>query len=197
MFQPEVKLEFVRRYCSPANGWTVFVDIDASEEGRTGGERTTEEARRMQKQMRSDAKRVRRKFEKLPGVTVGGKREAWFETHAFPRVEGDRDIVAFHHDQRFCLIAEVEGSSSGQPEQKFYKAIGQLVVAASAGELKGWKQTLVLVVHGEEIAMHLSRAIAPDKLGISALALAKTRTGDRWLFGNPRLPKLLSGELRV
>jgi hypothetical protein len=32
MFQPEVKLEFIRRYCQPTNGWEIFVDIDASED---------------------------------------------------------------------------------------------------------------------------------------------------------------------
>jgi hypothetical protein len=196
MFQPEAKLEFVRRYCSPVNGWTVFVDIDASEEGQTGGKRKTDEARRVQSQMQEDGERVRREFKRL-GVTVGGKRAAWFERHAFPRVEGDRDIVAFHQAKRACVIAEVEGESSGQPEQKLYKAIGQLVMATSAGELKGWKQTLVLVVHGEEIAEHLGRAKALEKLGISGLALGNTRTGDDWLFGDALLPKVLSGELRI
>lgn len=33
MFQPRVKLEFVRRYCAPEAGWSVCVDIDPSEEG--------------------------------------------------------------------------------------------------------------------------------------------------------------------
>jgi len=36
MFQPRVKLEFVRRHCVPEAGWKVYVDIDPSEEGRTG-----------------------------------------------------------------------------------------------------------------------------------------------------------------
>jgi len=196
MFQPEVKLEFVRRYCPPKAGWKVFVDIDASEEGRTGGERTTGEARRVQRKMQTDSNRVRREFKKL-GVTVGGKRAAWFDLHTLPRVEGDRDIVAFHQEKKVCLIAETEGSSIGQPEQKLYKAIGQLVVAASAGELAGWSRALVLVVHGEEIAEHLGRAKVLEKLGISALALGKTRTGDEWLFGAALLTKVLSGKLRI
>lgn len=36
MIQPVAKLRFVERYCHPAEGWSVFVDVDASEEGRTG-----------------------------------------------------------------------------------------------------------------------------------------------------------------
>ena len=39
MFQPRVKLEFVRRYCAPEAGWRVCVDIDPSEEGWTGSKR--------------------------------------------------------------------------------------------------------------------------------------------------------------
>ena len=39
MFQPRVKLEFARRYCAPKAGWSVCVDIDPSEEGRTGTKR--------------------------------------------------------------------------------------------------------------------------------------------------------------
>jgi len=196
MFQPEVKLEFVRWYCSPRNGWDVFVDIDASEEGRTGGERKTKEAKRCQREMQSASATVRSGLESL-GVKVGGNRKKWSQDRGLPLVEGDRDIVAFHKKRRLCLIGEVEGTSSGQPEQKLYKAIGQLVMATSAGELKGWKQTLVLVVHGEEIAMHLGRAKALEKLSISGLALGKTRTGDDWLFGDALLPKVLSGELRI
>jgi hypothetical protein len=41
MFQLAVKLAFVKRYCNPQKGWEVFVDIDPSEEGRTGGGRKT------------------------------------------------------------------------------------------------------------------------------------------------------------
>ena len=186
MFQPEVKLEFVRRYCPPKDGWMVSVDIDASEEGRTGGERTTEEARRVQRQMRADGERVRREFKRLE-VTVG-KRAEWFERRALPPIIGDRDVVAFHAADKICLIAEVEGSSSGQPEQKLYKAIGQLVMAASSAELPGWRRALVLVVHGEKIAVLLSRAEAIKQLGISALVLAKTPTDDRWSFRDERLP---------
>jgi len=196
MFQPEVKLEFVRRYCSPTDGWTVFVDIDASEEGRTGSKRTTVKALRVQRKMQADSERVRHDFQTL-GVKVGGKRTAWFDLHTLPHIEGDRDIVAFHKGKKICLIAEAEGASSGQPEQKLYKAIGQLVMAASAGELTGWTRILVLVVHGEKIAKHLSRASALEKLAIVTVSLGESRTDDNWMLASALLSKLLSGGLRA
>jgi hypothetical protein len=59
MFQPRVKLEFVRRYCAPTNGWCVCVDIDPSEEGRTGSKRETVASRKRQIDMQADAPRVR------------------------------------------------------------------------------------------------------------------------------------------
>jgi hypothetical protein len=182
MFQPEVKFEFVRRYCSPANGWIVFVDIDASEEGRTGGERNNDAARIRQKQMQTAAARVRREFHEL-GMTIGGNRQKWLVSNGFPTVEGDRDVLAFHDAMKLCIIAEVEGVSSGQPEQKLYKAIGQIVMAASCCRLKGWEQRLVLVVHGEQITQHLGRVAVLEKLGISAVSIAIDQLQDKWLFG--------------
>ncbi len=182
MFQPEVKLEFVRRYCSPIDGWKVFVDIDASEAGRTGGKRTSDGSRVRQIQMQKDADRVRREFEEL-GVTVGGNRIKWYTSHGFPAIDGDRDIVAFHSGKKHCVIAEVEGTSAGQPEQKLYKAIGQIVMAANSYVLDGWEQDLVIVVYGEEIVSHLERAKALEKLNISAVSIASDKIADRWLFG--------------
>jgi hypothetical protein len=163
MFQPEVKLAFVRRYCPPAAGWKVLVDIDASEEGRTGREPATDEARQRKRLMKRDADRVRRALERL-SVKVGGSRKRWFKRYGLPSIEGDRDIIAFHQARRVCVIAEVEGTSASQPEQKLYKAIGQIVMAASSDKLKGWRRTLVLVVHGERIAEHLDRAKVLAKL---------------------------------
>ena len=190
MFQPEVKLEFVRRYCPPADGWEIFVDIDASEEGRTGKERESLEAIRRQSQMKKDAKRVRRELALL-GVTVGGSRAKWFRERGIPAIEGDRDVVAVNSAKCACVIVEVEGASSGQPEQKLYKAIGQIVMAANNRPLDGWNQALVLVVYGDKIAAHLKHANALVKIGISALALANDRKADRWLFQDVGLPKLL------
>jgi hypothetical protein len=181
MFQPRVKLEFVRRYCSPGDGWTVFVDIDASEEGRTGGDRTNLQAQERQRAMQQDAAEVREAFANL-GVTVGGNRAAWFNANALPYIDGDRDIVAFHRQNKLCLIAEVEGISSGQPEQKLYKAIGQIVMAASMPPLNGWQIALVLAVHGEQIADHLVRATALKGLGISAISIVEKKEKDKWLF---------------
>ena len=191
MFQPEVKLEFVRRYCHPAHGWQVFVDIDASEEGHTGGKRTTEEARKRQQQMQKDSKTTRRELQKL-GVQVGGNRRVWYREHDLKCINGDRDIVASNTKKRLYLIAEVEGESSGQPEQKLYKAIGQIVKAASDDVSDGLKRKLVLVVHGKKISEHLARVRALEKLGISAIALADNKNEDEWLFGEPLIPTVLT-----
>jgi|SRR5690242_4515901 len=184
MFQPRAKLEFVRRYCSPRDGWLVFVDIDPSEEGRTGGVRRSREARAGQRQMREDAQAVRGALRDL-GVAVDGGRGAWHREQDLPRIDGDRDIVAFNRRQRVCVIAEVEGASSGQPEQKLYKAIGQVVRAAADPAPKGWRRRLVLVVAGEDMARHLGHVKALHRLGVSGLVLCKTRRPDRWLFGPP------------
>jgi hypothetical protein len=80
------------------------------------------------------------------------------------------------------VIAEVEGASSGQPEQKLYKAIGQIVRTASTLPA-GWHCHLVIVVYGEKIADHLRRAKALEKLDIAALSLADRKGADGWLFG--------------
>ena len=182
MFQPRVKLEFIRRYCSPAEGWTVFVDIDPSEEGRTGGERTTQEAKNRQQQMQKDAKGAREELENLR-VTVGGDRAAWYEKNQLPHIDGDRDIVAFHAKQSCYLIAEVEGESSGQPEQKVYKAIGQLVIAASADIQSGWKRHLVLVVCGKQLSQCAERAKALEELNIAVVAITENKNDDSWPLG--------------
>jgi hypothetical protein len=182
MFQPRVKLGFVRRYCPPKAGWSVCVDIDPSEEGRTGGIRRSEEARLRQAEMQADAPGVRAELETL-GANVG-KRMQWCQTQRLPYVEGDPDIVAYDRSNMRCLIAEVEGASSGQPEQKLYKAIGQIVRSAS-NLPPGWECQLILVVYGNQIAAHLQRVNALQKLSISALALSDRASDDRWLFGAP------------
>ncbi|MEO7699621.1 MAG: hypothetical protein ABIZ04_10385 [Opitutus sp.] len=182
MFQPAAKLEFVRRYCSPRDGWRVFVDIDPSEEGNTGGERKTPETLDRQQRMREDAKRVRKELLELD-VTVAGGRKAWFAGTALPPVVGDRDVIAFHSGRRLCVIAEVEGDSSGQPEQKLYKAIGQLVVAAGERAPENWQRYFALVVFGDRIARHLEKARALAKLHACGLQLAPDPEKDRWFFG--------------
>lgn len=187
MFQPQVKLEFVRQYCHPACGWEVLVDIDASEEGRTGGQRTTDEARARQRQMLTDGETASRELRRL-GVSVGGNRADWYREHGLSQTNGDRDIVAFNTKRRLYLIVEVEGESSGQPEQKLYKAIGQIVMAASNDILDGWNRKLVLVVHGDGICKQMARVSALEKLGISALALYDNNNHGRWLFGEPLTP---------
>lgn len=190
MFQPRVKLEFVHRYCSPQKGWKVFVDIDPAEEGRAGGGHKRPEALEYQKQMMDDAVKVRAEFQQL-GATVGGSRASWYHMHHLPKLEGDRDIVAFHPEKKLCIIAEAEGVSSSQPEQKVYKAIGQIVMAVSKCSLNNWKQMFVLVVHGENITKHLKQAYALEKLGVAAISINQDITCDRWLFGELLLKEVL------
>lgn len=190
MFQPRAKLEFVRRYCPPRDGWSVFVDIDPSEEGRTGGKCSTPEGRQRRLHMQEDAGDARRELQRL-GATVGGSRVDWHRKHDLPRINGDRDIIAFNAKRRFYLVAEVEGESSGQPEQKLYKAIGQIVMAAGEHVFEGWERSLVLVVYGEVMRDHLARAHHLGKMGVSAIALGDTMKHDTLSFGPP-LPGMIN-----
>lgn len=198
MFQPEVKYEFVKRYCSPRSGWTVFTDIDASEVGRTGGERKSDAARMVQARMQEEGRLTRQNLNNL-GVTVGGSRAEWFNRNELPIIQGDRDIVAFHREKRICVIAEVEGTSTGQAEQKLYKAIGQIVLASGFRSPDGWACEFVLVVHGDKIKRHLRSAHALTKLGITGISIEQIEERDEFLFvaDNATLPKLISGELQV
>lgn len=159
------------------------MDIDPSEEGRTGGERKSEEAQQRQTAMRRDSEVVHAAFQDL-GVALGTSRAKWCEMHGLPRLDGDRDIVAFSQCAKRYLIAEVEGISSGQPEQKLYKAIGQIVLAASCNPLDGWSRDLCIVVHGEEIARHLRRATALQNLRVSAFHVGDSPATDECLFGS-------------
>ncbi len=96
------------------------------------------------------------------------------------------DVVAYYPQEKRCVIAEVEGASTGQPEQKLYKAIGQMVRTVSDVP-PGWNTRLLIVVHGDRIARHLQRAHALVKLDVAGLALADDARDDRWLFGKPLL----------
>ena len=186
MFQPAVKLEFVRRYCHPENGWQVHVDIDPSEEGRTGGATRTPEAAARRARMVTDAVRVRDAFEEM-GVSVGAGRQKWMLARGLPVVEGDRDILAFHQDRHVLIVAEVEGESSGQPEQKLYKAIGQAIMAESVPEPRGWTRRVVVVVCGGKMVRHLQRASALGRVGITGVAVNEPGIGDTWFFGKQPL----------
>lgn len=184
MFQPQVKLEFVRRYCLPANGWQVHVDLDASEFGRTGGRRKNEESAAQRLRMQLEGERARDELIGL-GAVVGGARRGWFERHGCPLIPGDRDLIAISPVPRRIVVAELEGESSAQPEQKLYRALGQLVVAASLPVPDGWERTLILVVYGKSIGEHLERAGAIAGLGVLGVVLADNPTADRWLWGRP------------
>jgi len=191
MFQPEAKYEFIRRYCSPGHGWQVFVDIDASELGETGGKRKKPESIERQRLMQEQGRQAMQQLTSL-GATVRGSRSAWFGAlkRAHPScgglsVPGDRDIIALHPADNRLLVAEVEGTSSGQPETKLYKALGQIVMAISETESADFDTSFVVVVHGEKIGAHLRRASALSQLGISGLQIEQHPSRDRWVIGTP------------
>jgi hypothetical protein len=180
MFQPRVKLEFVRRYL-PQKGWHVCVDIDPSEEGRTASGKVLN-LRNGKKQCWQTRPEWWPRSKRWTSVSVIASR--WCQARELPYLEGDPDVVAYDPLQKRCVIAEVEGASAGQPEQKLYKAIGQMVRTVS-NLPPSWTSHLVIVVYGDQIADHLQRARALAKLGVSGLALGDNAREDRWLFGEP------------
>lgn len=185
MIQPIAKLRFVERYCRPADGWSVFVDIDPSEEGRTGSLRQSEEAKARLDLMRVDAPRAVQALIGL-GACVGKRRAQWDACFgsALSLPPGDRDIIAVHREKKHLWIVEVEGDSSGQPEGKIYRAVGQLVCAASELVVPGLERWLSLVVAGDSAGRYLARAQAIAAIGISGLVIQEQPLQDRWLFGD-------------
>lgn len=122
MIQPVAKLHFVERYCKPSDGWRVFVDIDASEEGKTGSARQTAESQARQSLARTEALRAIADLI-APGAHVRERKPAWLSCFGkgLPLPKGDRDILAVDCDRRRLWIVEVEGDSSGQPEGKILR----------------------------------------------------------------------------
>lgn len=191
MIQPVAKLRFVERYCPPSEGWSVFVDVDPSEEGRTGSPRKSVEAQARQARMVEQAPLAIQEMQEL-GAFVGNRSVQW-RSHFQGSMElprGDRDIVAVHPAKRLLWIVEVEGDSGGQPEGKIYKALGQLVCAVSEMIIPSFEHYYSLVAWGDGAARHLSRARASSHLGISGLIIAESPARDTWLFGSP--PRVLS-----
>jgi hypothetical protein len=187
LLQTEIKLEFVRQHCLPSNGWRVYVDIDASEEGRTGGPCKEPESQQRRDKMKVAAKNIRAELEKLD-VTCGGGHKPWCKINGLP-FPGDRDIIAFHPQRKIYLIVEVEGASSGQPEQKLYRAAGQLICAAGMDLPAGWNQRwLVLAVNGTTLADSLEKLKALQRLDITGIVVNKNESG-KPLFG-PALPSI-------
>ncbi len=92
--------------------------------------------------------------------------------------------MAVHFEKKQILIAEVEGESSGQPEQKLYKAIGQIVVAWANRIPDGWRSSFVLVVCGDKMKKHLRKVSKLADIGIAGLAIAVDAADDDWLFGS-------------
>jgi hypothetical protein len=136
MFQPRVKLEFVRRYCHPENGWRVCVDIDPSEEGRTGSKRESAESKLRQAAMQADAPRVRESLHAI-GANVGDRKH-WCESSNLPYLEGDPDIVAY------------------DPQKTVHRcgSRGRVIRSAGAKAIQGnWSNR----AHGEQPAERLAR----------------------------------------
>lgn len=184
MFQPRAKLEFVRRYCAPPR-FSVCIDIDASEEGRTGGSREKERTQRRQLEMQDDALAVRLE---LAQMNVTTKYRPWRQREAFADLSDGGywrgpDIIACDSVKKLCVIVEVEADSSGQPEQKLYKAVGQIVRAISEAEDK-WQKAFVIAVWGNAMADHLRRLTVLEKLGVTAVALGGTKADDDLIFGS-------------
>ena len=182
MYQPAAKLAVVERYFNPSAGWAVSVDIDPSEEGRTGGERKSRAAKRRQLEMIEDAQWVRDKLSEL-GVHVGHHRSI---LGAIVRADfvgscGRRDIIAIHEREKRIAIVEVEGESSGQPEIKLYHAIGQIVIAVEECQFQGFDSEFVLAVSGAGMIFHLRGAGALQELGVKRLAVADNVSNDQWL----------------
>lgn len=184
MIQPVAKLRFVERYCNPGNGWRVFVDIDPSEEGRTGSPRQGADSQARHARALAEAPAAITELTRL-GAYVGKRKTAWFSCFGdgFALPKGDRDIVAVDCERRRLWIVEVEGDSGGQPEGKVYRALGQLVCAVSESTLVEYQRFFTVAVWGERAGAHLVRASAASKLGISGLVLGATSDEDRWLFG--------------
>jgi hypothetical protein len=187
MFQVELKATFVERYCPRARGWKVWVHVDASEKGLTGGNRTTEKSKVTQREMKERA---------LTAVAAMGSqvdflrsKNPWSNTDQEIKalglhVPGLRDIVAFHRKERILLIAEVEGDSSGQPEQKLAKAIGQIVWTVGETQCKELKRKcFVVVAQGVKMRKHLEHAKELEKLGVSGLCMGDGAEEDEWIFG--------------
>lgn len=184
MIQILAKLRFIERYCNPREGWKVFVDIDPSEEGRTGTKRESGEAIARQQFTLGQAPKARRQMEEDLGAFVGKRKKQW-RTQFKDKLKlppGDRDILAVHPDRRILWVTEVEGDSSGQPEGKIYKALGQLICAISEMQLPDYTSHFSLVVSGEEMAAHLRKAHAVERLGVSGLIISENRKDDEWLF---------------
>jgi hypothetical protein len=189
MYQSEVKWKFVERYCNPSEGWEVFVDLDPAEMGNAGGPRTTEVASARQKDMQARGVVAKVALQNI-GAQVGGSRDSWmvnlrakYPRGALPVVPGDRDIVAINPISKNLVVAEAEGDSAGQPEQKLYKAIGQIVIGSGETVANGYEPSYVLVLSGDRIDEHAIRAKALQRLGISALHISDNKDNDEWLFG--------------
>jgi hypothetical protein len=168
MFQPRAKLEFVRRYCPPNRGWHVCVDIDGSEKG-TAGKRTKESSIKRGLEMQADWFHVEKE---LRGLKVRiGNYPSWCKELNLSTF-GHRPDIATYHSDRGCIIAEVEAQSTGQPEDKVYMAVGQIMLAASVPISEKWKPHFFVVVHGSKMVDVFRRMTQLTKIPIFGFSLA-------------------------
>ncbi len=172
MYQPEVKRRFIECRCNPKDGWVVYVDIDASEVGNAGGSVDSRAAMATAWQVEAPA------YEAL-GSNVYVNANIMEERGDLPSFRGRSDIIAYHLQSKVCLIAEVEGMSSLQPEQKVYHAVGQLLTTMSDvnGETRdsehdAWAYQFVVVVHNNDGAIRaLQKMRVIRTLGIQAFVI--------------------------
>ena len=111
MYQLEVKRWPVEHRFNPSAGWKVLVDIDAMERARGGSHPAGKEER--------------------AAIAEARLLELGAQIGAHPQF-GRADLVA-HHAIHGALVVEVEGTSSRQPEQAMYSALGQVVLLMRGG----------------------------------------------------------------
>jgi hypothetical protein len=186
MYQPRAKLEFIKRYCSPKDGWHVCVDSDGSEKGK-GGKRIKEHAQDRGLKMRTDWCDVERELRQL-NVQIGSYAQ-WCKELEFEGFGRRPDVAAYHNDHG-CIIAEVEAESTGQPGDKVYMAVGQILLAASLPSAK-WKPSFLVVVHGEKMVAILLRMTRLIAIPIFGLSMCRDKRDDQLIIRptSVRLPR--------
>lgn len=137
--------------------------------------------------MAADFTHVQNCFSRMQHVSVGARSRAWRNRFGrrLARLEGDRDIIAVNEEVRDLLMVEVEGDSSGQPETKVYKAVGQAVAATSMILPADFSCTIGVVVVGKKLRDHLARCAKLVNLGIFGMCIDRIAARDEVRFGKP------------
>jgi hypothetical protein len=138
--------------------------------------------------MAEDFCKVKAEFSSLAHVSLGARSIAWkrrFDARVDP-IQGDRDVIAVNQQTGRLLIVEVEGVSSGQPETKVYKAVGQAIAATSCKIPENFVPTIGVAVVGARLADHLKRCSVLATLGVFGVRLDEQAAAfDDWVFGRP------------